>query len=259
MKYGYIRVSTAQQAAKGYSLSEQRDAVIDAGADPAHVIEDAGISGKNLTRPGMQLLRLAVREGDTVIVYSLDRLGRSMADIATLIQDWANQGITIKTIRDGIDTSTIAGRTMAGLMAVIAETERQLILERTAKGREAALAAGKTCNRPKTWNDRDAIKIARLYETLTLEQIARLEHRSARTIEAMLKRANELGITTTPRIKTREWTDQDALNALDMHNNQHMTYAAIARKLGKSPQTICNMCKRANEIITTTQQQGATE
>lgn len=254
MKYGYIRVSTAAQATKGYSLSEQRDAVINAGADPAHIIEDAGISGKNLERPGMQLLRLAVREGDTVIVYSLDRLGRSMADIATLIQDWNNQGITIKTIRDGIDTSTIAGRTMAGLMAVIADTERQLILERTAKGRAAALAAGKKCNRPKTWTDRDATKIAKLYETLTIEQIAILDHRSPMTIKAMLKRANELGIKTTPRIKTREWSDQDALHVLDMHTTQHMTYRAIAKKLGKSAQTICNMCKRANEIITTTQQ-----
>jgi len=254
MKYGYIRVSTAAQATKGYSLSEQREAVLKAGADPAHIIEDAGISGKNLERPGMQLLRLAVREGDTVIVYSLDRLGRSMADIAALIQDCTKHGITIKTIRDGIDTSTIAGRTMAGLMAVIAETERQLILERTAKGRAAALAAGKKCNRPKTWNDRDAIKIAKLYKTLTLEQIARLEHRSPKTIEAMIKRANELGIKTTSRIKTREWSDQDALHVLDMHNNQHMSYAQIAKKIGKSPQTICNMCKRANEIITTTQQ-----
>lgn len=254
MKYGYIRVSTAAQATKGYSLSEQRDAVIKAGADPAHIIEDAGISGKNLERPGMQLLRLAVREGDTVIVYSLDRLGRSMADIAALIQDWNNQGITIKTIRDGIDTSTIAGRTMAGFMAVIADTERQLILERTAKGRAAALAAGKNCTRPKTWVDRDAIKIAKLYETLTLEQIAILEHRSPMTIKAMLKRANELGIKTTPRIKTREWSDQDALHVLDMHTTQHMAYRAIAKKIGKSPQTICNMCKRANEIITTTQQ-----
>lgn len=258
MKYGYIRVSTAAQATKGYSLSEQRDAVINAGADPAHIIEDAGISGKNLERPGMQLLRLALREGDTVIVYSLDRLGRSMADIATLIQDWTNHGITIKTIRDGIDTSTIAGRTMAGLMAVIAETERQLILERTAKGRAAALAAGKKCNRPKTWNDRDAIKIAKLYKTLTLEQIARLEHRSPMTIAAMIKRANELGIKTTSRIKTREWSDQDALHVLDMHTTQHMSYAQIAKKIGKSKQTICNMCKRANEIITTTQQ-GATK
>lgn len=258
MKYGYIRVSTAAQATKGYSLSEQRDAVIKAGADPAHIIEDAGISGKNLERPGMQLLRLAVREGDTVIAYSLDRLGRSMADIATLIQDWTNHGITIKTIRDGIDTSTIAGRTMAGLMAVIAETERQLILERTAKGRAAALAAGKNCTRPKTWVDRDAIKIAKLYETLTLEQIAILEHRSPMTIKAMLKRANELGIKTTPRIKTREWSDQDALHVLDMHTTQHMAYRAIAKKIGKSPQTICNMCKRANEIVAATQQ-GATE
>lgn len=257
MKYGYIRVSTSAET-KGYSLSEQKAAVIDAGADPAHVIEDADISGKNLGS-GMQLLRLAVRDGDTVIVYSLDRLGRSIADIATLMQDWTSHGITIKTIRGGIDTSTIEGRTMAGLMPAIAEAERQLILERTAKGRAAAIAAGKTCNRPKTWTDRDAVKIAKLYETLTLEQIARLEHRSPKTIEAMIKRANELGIKTTSRIKTREWSDQDALNALDMHNNQHMSYAQIAKKIGKSPQTICNMCKRANEIIATIQQQGITE
>ena len=258
MKYGYIRVSTSAET-KGYSLSEQKAAVIDAGADPAHVIEDADISGKNIERPVMQLLRLAVRDGDTVIVYSLDRLGCSIADIAALIQDWTSHGITIKTIRGGIDTSTIEGRNMAGLMPAIAETERQLILERTAKGRAAALAASKNCTRPKTWTDKDAIKIAKLYETLTLEQIASSEHRGSNTIAAMLKRANELGIKTAPKIKTREWSDQDALNALDMHNNKHMSYAQIAKKIGKSKQTICNMCKRANEIIATIQQQGITE
>lgn len=149
MKYGYIRVSTTAQAAHGYSLAEQREAVIAAGVDPVHVIEDAGISGKNLERPGIDTLKLALHPGDTVVVASLDRLGRSLADISTLIQSWSKAGINLVALRDGIDTSTITGRTMAGMMAVIAETERQLILERTAKGRAKAATCGKPMTRPK--------------------------------------------------------------------------------------------------------------
>lgn len=193
MKYGYTRVSTERQSAHGYSLDEQRQAVIAAGVEPIHVIEDAGISGKSLERPGIETLKLALHPGDTVVVYSLDRLGRNLADISSLIQSWNNAGINLIAIRDGIDTSTLTGRTMAGFMAVIAETERQLILERTAKGRAAAKASGKVCNRPKTWDDKAARKAAKLRAAgASIADIAKMQGVSSRTVYYMLQRAEEL-------------------------------------------------------------------
>lgn len=244
MKYGYTRVSTASQAQHGYSLAEQREAVIAAGVEPEHVIEDAGVSGKNLERQGIETLQLALHPGDTVVVYSLDRLGRNLADISSLIQSWNNAGINLIAIRDGIDTSTLTGRTMAGFMAVIAETERQLILERTAKGRAAAAASGKVCNRPKSWNDKQAKKAAKLRRAgASVDEIGKMFGVSTRTAYTMLQRAEELG-EPVPNDGGRSWNDNDAKRVMEMRN-AGMTFAAIAKKLNKSTQTIYNMAAYA--------------
>lgn len=244
MKYGYIRVSTTAQAAHGYSLEEQREAVIAAGVDPVHVIEDAGVSGKNLERPGIDTLSLALHPGDTVVVASLDRLGRSLADISTLIQSWTKSGINLVALRDGIDTATITGRTMAGMMAVIAETERQLILERTAKGRAAAAASGKPMSRPKKWDDKQAKKAAKMRRAgASAKEIANMFGVNKSTVYNMLKRAVELG-EQVPNDNGRTWDDSDAKRVLDMRN-EGMTYKTIAKKMGKSTQTIYTMAEHA--------------
>lgn len=156
MKYGYIRVSTHTQAEHGTSLETQREIVKQAGAE--RVIEDAGKSGKNLEREGIQILQLALREGDSVIVASLDRLGRSAADMATLIQQWSKEGVNLIAIKEGIDTSTSTGTLIAHIYSAVAQQERERILERTAAGRAKARANGKIPNRPRSYPDSKALR-----------------------------------------------------------------------------------------------------
>ncbi len=192
MKYGYIRVSTIKQVKTGYSLEEQREAVLNAGAD--RIIEDAGKSGKNIERPGFDTLQIALRSGDTVIVNSLDRLGRSTADIAGLIRKWDADGITLIAINDGVDTSTAAGRFMAQILSSVAEMERALILERTAAGRAAAMEAGKQTHRPPKWTDKKALKALEYREEKQwpIQDIAIKFKVSEPTVYRMLNKARSI-------------------------------------------------------------------
>lgn len=142
MLIGYARVSTTRQAEEGTSLETQTDHLRAAGAE--RVIEDGGRSGATTDRPGLRELQAAVRPGDVVLVTRLDRLGRSTKDLLTLIEDWANQGVALKCIDQGLDFSGSAGRFLLTLLGAVAELERSMILERTAAGRAAAKASGKS-------------------------------------------------------------------------------------------------------------------
>lgn len=191
MKIGYIRVSTTRQAVSGTSLDDQRKLLEANGVETIYT--DAGISGKNVNRPGLQALEKALHPGDVVIVSALDRLGRNLKDIATLIQDWQNQGITLIAIREGINTSTPTGVMLAQIMAMIAELERSLILERTAAGRAARIAQHKPVNRPARWSDRDAKRVAKMKNAgITITEIAQATGKTRQTIYRMLDRAKEL-------------------------------------------------------------------
>jgi DNA invertase Pin-like site-specific DNA recombinase len=188
MRIGYIRVSTAKQAQTGTSLNEQEKAVRDAGAETTYT--DAGWSGKNIDRPGLDAMQKALHDGDTVIVSALDRLGRSTADIAQMLHDWQQRNITLIAVRDGIDTSTPTGTMMAQIMAVVAEMERSFILERTAAGRAAAKASGKIANRPRKWNLKKARQVAHLKaDGWSISEIARTLNVSRDTIRRMIAEA----------------------------------------------------------------------
>jgi DNA invertase Pin-like site-specific DNA recombinase len=185
MKIGYIRVSTAKQAEHGSSLAGQEQAVQEAGAEI--IYKDAGASGKNTDRPQLKAMLKALHPGDTVVVSALDRLGRSTADIATLLQAWKQKGIALIALREGIDTTTPTGTMMAQMLAVVAEMERTLILERTEKGLAAARAQGKVAHRPKKWNRKKAEKVARLkMQGLSISAIARMQQVSRDTIRRMI-------------------------------------------------------------------------
>lgn len=142
---GYIRVSTEEQADSQLGLAAQRAAIlaeaVRRGWRLVDVIEDAGFSGKDLNRPGMLLVLEALREkrADTLVVAKLDRLGRSLLDLAGLIDKAAKQHWALVALDIGVDTSSLTGKAMAGMMAVFAALERGMISHRT---REALRAAG---------------------------------------------------------------------------------------------------------------------
>src|SRR3546814_504511 len=105
--------------------------------------------GTRSGRTGLAAARGCVRDGDTLVVPALDRLGRSLVDTINTLDALRKRGIYVRALREGIDTSTPAGRMVAGVFASLAELERELIHERAAVAREAAKARGKQTGRPK--------------------------------------------------------------------------------------------------------------
>lgn len=173
MLYGYVRVSTGTQAKHGYSLDEQTEILINAGVDEKRIFIDAGKTGTNFNRDGWINLTKAVRDGDTIVCYSMDRIGRNFNEIVMNMNVLEQNGVNIKTIRENVDTTTAAGRMTAQIFSAVAEMEHTLILERTAAGREAAQKSGKVCNRPKTYTMRKARKALKYREQgWTIDDIA---------------------------------------------------------------------------------------
>jgi DNA invertase Pin-like site-specific DNA recombinase len=136
---GYARVSTSHQ-----TLDQQHDALRTAGVER---IFDDKMSGASQARPGLAALLDYSREGDTVTVVALDRLGRSLSGVISTIEQLADRGILIRSLREGIDYSTPVGRMIAGIFAALAEYERTLINERAAAARAAARARGRPVGR----------------------------------------------------------------------------------------------------------------
>jgi len=140
---GYARVSTQRQ-----TLDQQLDELQRAGV-PADRIYVDKMSGKRDDRPGLTALLDYAREGDTVVVIALDRLGRSLSGVIRTLDDLRQRGVMIRALREGIDYSTAAGRMVAGIFATLAEYEHSLINERAEAAREAARARGKQTGRPR--------------------------------------------------------------------------------------------------------------
>lgn len=141
MKFGYVRVSTLEQ-----NPSLQIDALKAAGCE--EIIKDE-ISGKSSSRPGLNNLLGKLRDGDELIVWRLDRLGRSLKDLIELINDFEVRGIKFRSLTESIETATNNGRLIFNIFASLAEFERNLIRERTMAGLSAARARGKLGGRPK--------------------------------------------------------------------------------------------------------------
>lgn len=166
MKFGYVRVSTLEQ-----NPSLQLDALKAAGCD--EIITDE-ISGKSANRPGLNDLLNKLRVGDELLVWRLDRLGRSLQNLIELINDFDSKGIKFKSLTENIDTSTNNGRLIFNIFASLAEFERNLIRERTIAGLSAARARGRLGGRPNA--DKSKIDAAvQLYnkKELTVEQICK--------------------------------------------------------------------------------------
>ena len=135
MLVGYVRVSTNDQ-----NTALQKNALECAGCE---LIFEDKISGKTSERPGLKKLLKVLACGDTLIVWKLDRLGRSMRHLVILIEELRQRGINFRSLTDSIDTSTPMGRFFFHVMGALAEMERELIVERTRAGLEAARAQGR--------------------------------------------------------------------------------------------------------------------
>ena len=140
---GYARVSTV-----GQTLEQQTETLTAAGA--GKVFHDV-MSGARDDRPGFTECMQYLREGDTLIVWRLDRLGRNMRGIINTLHELTQRGVTVRSLHDGVDTSTSTGRMVAGILMSIAEYERELVRERTALKLKHACKSGR-----KFWSARQA-------------------------------------------------------------------------------------------------------
>jgi DNA invertase Pin-like site-specific DNA recombinase len=145
MLIGYARVSTQDQ-----NLELQRKALIDTGCEK---IFDDKVSGSRSERPGLAQALGMLRDGDTLVVWKLDRLGRSVKHLVDLVGELDELGVHFRSLTDSIDTSTASGRFFFHVMASLAEMERELTVERTRAGLEVARSLGRVGGRKRKMTD----------------------------------------------------------------------------------------------------------
>ena len=144
---GYMRVSKSDGS---QTTDLQRDALLAAGVDPGHLYEDKA-SGKSEDRPHLDACLKALRSGDTLLVWKLDRLGRNLRHLVNIVHDLTARGVGLKVLTGqgaAIDTTSAQGKLVFGIFAALAEFERELISERTKAGLESARARGRKGGRP---------------------------------------------------------------------------------------------------------------
>lgn len=184
MRIAYARVSTADQ-----SLNLQMDALEKFGYDRIYTEKASG--GKD-DRPELAKALDMLREGDTFIIYKLDRLARSTLKLIETLDSMKKKGVEFISLSDNIDTSTAAGKAMFGMMAVFAEFEKSIIRERTVAGLEAARARGRKGGRPKT-DKKKLEKAIKLYESgeFTVSQIEEMTDVSKGSLYRELNRRKQ--------------------------------------------------------------------
>jgi DNA invertase Pin-like site-specific DNA recombinase len=184
MQIGYARVSTYEQ-----NLDLQRDALLRAGVREQDIYTDK-ITGTQDKRKGLEAALGKLREGDTFVVWRLDRLGRNLKHLIETVTSLREQGVAFRSITENIDTSTATGQLVFHIFGALAEFERNLIRERTLAGIEAARARGVAGGRPGP----DQTKVAmakRLYadKTNSTADICRTLHISRATLYRYVKMA----------------------------------------------------------------------
>lgn len=167
MKIGYGRVSTNDQ-----NIDLQIDALKAAGCEKVF-IEKA--SGANRDRPQLKAALEYLRDGDTLVVWKLDRLARSLSQLITTVNTLQSRNIGLLSITQALDTSTPGGKLVFHIFGAIDEFERELIRERSAAGRAAALARGKKGGRPAALSEADKAIARTLLANpeITMKQIAK--------------------------------------------------------------------------------------
>ncbi|WP_299732821.1 recombinase family protein [uncultured Tateyamaria sp.] len=180
---GYARVSTEDQ-----KLDMQLDCLKAAGCDK--VFYDHGISGGKADRPGLEEALNHVIEGDMLIVYKLDRLGRSVLHLADLLARLDNQDVQFWSLTEGINTATSGGKLIYHIFAAVAEFHRDLIRENTRNGLRAARERGSRVGRPRLMSIEDIVKAHRWMqqEGQAASQIAKRFHVSESTLYRSVRR-----------------------------------------------------------------------
>lgn len=185
MKIGYARVSTGLQ-----NLNLQEDRLKQYGCEK---IFSDHTSGSKSKRPGLDKAIEFSRSGDTIIVWRLDRLGRNMEDLITLVNELNNRGVSFYSLEENItmDKSSSTGQLLFHLFAAFAEFEHNLILERSSAGRIAARARGRYGGRPEKLNKQDLTLLKTLYDNGTpIKTIAEQWKVSRTTVYRYLNKLN---------------------------------------------------------------------
>ncbi|HID57336.1 TPA: recombinase family protein [Candidatus Poribacteria bacterium] len=190
---GYLRVSTARQR-EGYSLDHQKEAIeryCQARGYELVAVEEESESAIK-ARPVFQRVKAQVLEGkaDGLIVAKLDRLGRSVRDLANIAEELSREGKQLISVGDSIDTSSSNGKLLFHILSAIAEYERELLIERTKAGRALAEKQGKICHRPRKEIDPKVLREMKAKD-VSHRMMAKILGVSRATI---LKRLDELGL-----------------------------------------------------------------
>jgi DNA invertase Pin-like site-specific DNA recombinase len=187
MKVGYARVSTHEQ-----NLSLQKDALKEAGC--GKTFHDK-VCGAKAERPGLQEAKAYVREGDTLVVWRLDRLGRSLKHLIETVTALEKRGVGFQSLQESIDTTTSGGRLVFHIFGALAEFERNLIRERTRAGLAAARARGRKGGRPRALEERKIQLLYQLYDerNRTVKEICDILDISRSTLYTYLHRREEDG------------------------------------------------------------------
>ena len=182
MKFGYARVSTDDQ-----ELARQIDALNNYGVDK---IYKEKITGTKASRPELDKLKNALREGDSVIIESLSRLGRSTKDLLALLEEWDKQGIKLMSLKENIDTTTPTGKLLVTVLSAISQFERDITVQRTNEGLQAARARGRKGGRPKA-NAENVRKAVDYYnrQTMSVKEITAICGISQATLYRALNEA----------------------------------------------------------------------
>jgi len=183
MYIGYARVSTHDQ-----NLDLQQDALQQVGCK--RILVDR-VSGTVAERPGLKQIKDLVRAGDTLVVWRLDRLGRSIKDLIAWVHWLEQEGAGLKSLQEAIDTTSIGGKLTFHIFAALAEFERQLILERTHAGLKAARARGRVGGRPKALTASQQKRAVELYQEkrLAVQEICKMMSISKPTLYAYIRQA----------------------------------------------------------------------
>jgi DNA invertase Pin-like site-specific DNA recombinase len=183
MYIGYARVSTHEQ-----NLALQQDALTHAGCKK--IVVDR-VSGTVAERPGLTQIKELLRAGDTLVVWRLDRLGRSIKDLITWVSWLEHEEIGLKSLHEVIDTTSPTGKLTFHIFAALAEFERQLIQERTQAGLNAARARGRVGGRPKVLAPGKRQRAVELYQAkqLTVKEICEMMGISKPTLYAYVRQA----------------------------------------------------------------------
>ncbi|MEV7431822.1 recombinase family protein [Nocardioides sp. NPDC092400] len=173
---GYARVSDRSQR-----LDRQLDILAEAGCE--RVFEDHGVSGTRMSRPGLDACLAFLRPGDTLVIQSLDRLGRRTVGVLQLIDDLSERGVALRILNLGISTDSALGAVLVSVAAAFAQMERDVLVERTRQGLESSRARGRVGGRPRVLTE-EQVRVAADWRAAgkSWTEIGRLLGVSERTI-----------------------------------------------------------------------------